>query len=135
MTDSVTRSSTSAPAPVKVATVILYLYAVVLIILGCASIVAMGRDDVTASESRQLAIAAAVLLLVGAVVAVLAGRLRQGHRWALWTILALLFINAFQAAIRDTTGFANLGVAILISLLLLVPRSSREYFGIGTGTG
>lgn len=125
------RPGRKAPVPVNVATVILYLYVLLAAVIGVLALVAMARSDTTASEDRQLGVAAVAFLAVGAVIAVLAYQLVRGRRWALITVLVLLWANAVQAIVRDATGFLNVGMAIVITFLLVVPRRSREHFGSG----
>lgn len=121
-----------APMPVNIATVILYLYGALLVIIGVLSLVALANADTTGSEDRNvLTVAGIGFLAVGILLVLLGWKLVQGRVWALVTILVLLGLNAIQAIVRDATGALNVGVAILIALLLLVPRSSREHFGIG----
>jgi uncharacterized membrane protein YoaT (DUF817 family) len=117
-----------APMPVNVATVILYLYVFLGALIGLFALMAAARARTDASEDRQLVAFAVVSLAVAAVIAALAHHLVGGRRWALITVLVLLWANAVQAIVRDATGFLNVGAALLITLLLLVPRSSRAHF-------
>lgn len=120
-----------APGTVKAASVILYVYVALAAVIGVLALVAMAGSDTTGSEDRQLAVAGVVSLVMGAIMGLLAYKLRHGRLWALITVLVLLWVNAIQAMFRDAVGFLNVGVAILVTLLLLAPRRSREHFGIG----
>lgn len=120
-----------APVPVNVATIILYLYVCVGAVVGLLALVALARARTDASEDRQLAALAAVSLVVAVLLAVLARQLVRGRRWALVTVMVLLWANAVQAIVRDATGFLNVGAAVLITLLLLMPSSSRAHFAKG----
>lgn len=117
-----------APVPVNAATVVLYLYVLLAAIVGVLALVALTGSDTDASEDRQLAAAGVVSLAVAAVLGTLAYQLVRGRRWALVTVLVLLWANAVQAIVRGATGFLTVGLAILVTLLLLVPRGSREHF-------
>jgi hypothetical protein len=124
------RSARRAPAPVTAATVVLYLYILLLVLIGVLALLAIAGSDTTASEDRSLSLAGISFLAIGAVLAVLGYQLVRGRRWALAVMMILLWANAVQAIVRSATGFLNVGLAVLITLLLLLPRSSREHFGM-----
>jgi hypothetical protein len=118
-----------APIPVRVAALVLVVQALVFMSIGVLSLSASTGTDTTPAQNLQLALFGAGYLVAGVFLLFLGTMVVQGRMWAAVVTTALLWLNVVQEAVRGGVSAYNLGVTVLSTALLLIPRSSRRHFG------